>query len=293
MLKNVSYIIFKIVIFLDFIIYKFFNKNLKYYVYDYLRNSNFVTIKFKDSSNINLFCPSSMSKMRAEKFYSKEPITIEWIDNFNSSKEKQIIFWDIGANVGTFSIYSALTHKNIEVHAFEPSTSNLVLLSKNISLNNLSDHISINQLPLTDRSSENKHLLMREKRFVEGGAQNSFGVNMDYNGDLFKSKTEYKILGTSIDYMIEKKILDLPDYIKIDVDGIEHFILSGAKETLKEKKIKSVLIEINENFLDQFENCKKVLLEAGFEFKKKDFASSKENKSKYQNMFNYIYERKF
>ena len=43
----------------------------------------------------------------------------------------------------------------------------------------------------------------------------------------------------------------IPDYIKIDVDGIEHLILEGGKETLKNKKIKSILIEINENFEDQ------------------------------------------
>ena len=34
----------------------------------------------------------------------------------------------------------------------------------------------------------------------------------------------------------------IPDYIKIDVDGIEHLILKG-KETLKNKKIKSILMK--------------------------------------------------
>ena len=32
----------------------------------------------------------------------------------------------------------------------------------------------------------------------------------------------YQTLGTSINYLIDNKILEVPNYIKIDVDGIEH-----------------------------------------------------------------------
>ena len=34
----------------------------------------------------------------------------------------------------------------------------------------------------------------------------------------------YQVLSTSIDQIIDDKILDIPNYIKIDVDGIEHDI---------------------------------------------------------------------
>ena len=40
-------------------------------------------------------------------------------------------------NIGLYSIYAALRHKNIEVISFEPSTNNLRILSRNISINNL------------------------------------------------------------------------------------------------------------------------------------------------------------
>lgn len=43
--------------------------------------------------------------------------------------------------------------------------------------------------------------------------------------------------------MIKNKIVDFPDYVKIDVDGIEDKILNSAKSLLKSKKLKSVLIE--------------------------------------------------
>ena len=36
-----------------------------------------------------------------------------------------------------------------------------------------------------------------------------------------------KYLELLADYLIENKILDVPNYLKIDVDGIEHKILQG------------------------------------------------------------------
>ena len=38
----------------------------------------------------------------------------------------------------------------------------------------------------------------------------------------------YQLLGFSIKDILDNKFLEIPDYIKIDVDGIEHLILSGA-----------------------------------------------------------------
>ena len=80
----------------------------------------------------------------------KEPDTIEWIDNFSIDNNDNFIFWDIGANIGLYSLYCASVHRNkSKIYAFEPSTSNLRVLSRNITDNNFQKDISINQLPLT------------------------------------------------------------------------------------------------------------------------------------------------
>ena len=59
---------------------------------------------------------------------------------------------------------------------------------------------------------------------------------------------KYKLFSTNIDQIIEDKILEIPDYIKIDVDGIEHLILKGGLSVLKNPKILEIQIEINENY---------------------------------------------
>ena len=60
----------------------------------------------------------------------------------------------------------------------------------------------------------------------------------------------YKILGFSLNYFINNKLIKKPDYIKFDVDGIEHLILEGSS-FLKECKNLEILIEINDNFVTQ------------------------------------------
>ena len=60
-------------------------------------------------------------------FLTKEPDTIEWIESF----ENEMVFWTVGANIGIFSCFAA-KEKQAKTYAFEPSTFNLEILSKNI-----------------------------------------------------------------------------------------------------------------------------------------------------------------
>ena len=83
------------------------------------------------NKKVNFFVPNYITNYLIDTFFSKEPETLEWIDSFD--KNKKVIFWDIGANIGIYSIYAALKHSDIEVVCFEPSTSNLRILSRNIS----------------------------------------------------------------------------------------------------------------------------------------------------------------
>ncbi len=229
-----------------------------------------------------------MIDWRIETFFTKEPETLEWIDNFE--KKKDLIFWDIGANIGLYSIYNALKNKNSTTISFEPSTSNLRVLSRNISVNNLENKIKIFSTPLSNK--ENQFLIMKESNFIEGGALNSFGENFNYEGKKFKSKMKYQIFGTTINYLIKSKILFIPDYIKIDVDGIEHLILKGSNLYLKNKKIKSLSIEINENFTEQYINVLKIMKDNEFKIlHKKQNYEMVGNVSTFSNTFNYIFVR--
>ncbi|MFT4552858.1 MAG: hypothetical protein ACI9S8_001490 [Chlamydiales bacterium] len=84
-----------------------------------------------------LFTPNSVAAWRANTLFTKEPDTIEWINQFEMGSS----FIDIGANMGVYSLWAALS-VNAQVYAFKPEAENFRLLQKNISINKLSAKIT-------------------------------------------------------------------------------------------------------------------------------------------------------
>ncbi len=287
-MKKILKVIYIFLKTIDKICEKFLKKSFLYFLKDLYEQDLYIEKQILNKK-ILFHVPNKITKWRIETFYEKEPETLEWIDTFNENDK--ITFWDIGANIGLYSIYAALKYKNIEVISFEPSTNNLRILSRNISINNLEEKIKINQFPLSDKT--NKFATMNESEFIEGWSMGSFAYKNDFQGKHFVPKQKYKILGTSINYLLESKILKIPNYIKIDVDGIEHMILKGAENHLDNINIQSVLIELNENFKDQFDSVLRIMSDKNFKirFKKRADYFYKDKENKFSGIFNYIFER--
>ena len=283
-MKYLALFIFKFLSYLDKIIYLLFKKNYIYFFSDII-NQNLNVKKKIDNKTINFFAPNLIIKWRIDTILSKEPGTIKWIDEFNLERN---IFWDIGANIGIYSIYAAIKHKNIEVTSFEPCTSNLRVLSRNISLNNLGQNIKIFQPALC--KEENSFMMFNEHKFIEGWSMNQF--SNDYNGDTSKDfEQNYKIYGTNIDSLIAQNILQVPNYIKLDVDGIEHLILQGGEKTLKNSNLRSILVEIDESLKNQLNTVMNIMKNNNFTIKVKENVLINQKSKKFNNQFNYIFER--
>lgn len=286
MFKIFAFIVFKGLYLLDKIFYIFFKRHFIFWFSDFISEYCYQE-KIIDDKKFKFYTPNQITKWRIDTLFSKEPDTIKWIKNFKDNNK--IIFWDIGANIGLYSIYAAIIHNNISVVSFEPSTSNLRILSRNLSLNNLNDKISIHQMPLSDK--KNQYMLMNESEFIEGWSMNAFGSSTDYEGKDFTPKQSYKVFGTNIDTLIQDGILGEPKYLKIDVDGIEHKILSGGFNLLQRNSIKSILIELNENYKEQFNSVIKIMKNSNFSIKSKISVDLDKNKSKFNKLFNYIFEK--
>lgn len=238
---------------LFFILYKFKSSRFIIDLFIHQIRNNTQVIKHE---NINYYfsSPNSLAFYRINTFSTKEPETLDWIKNF----KKNSVFWDIGANIGLYSIYAAKI-SNAHVFSFEPSVFNLEFIAKNIKLNNLDGNICIIPLPLSDSTQFNT---MRMSNIEWGGALSSFEKNIGWDGNKLNEVFNYQILGSTIDDMVQKFHLPLPNYIKIDVDGIEHFILQGGTHVLS--YVDQILIEINDDFKQQAINCEEILIKSGF-----------------------------
>lgn len=289
MFKNFSFFLYNIIKFIDFFFKLFLKKSFLSWFKNFYIADSYKSLEI-NNKKITFFTPNYLTEWRVNTFFTKEPETINWIDTFKTD-EKEFIFWDIGSNIGLFSIYAAVTQPKCRVISFEPSSNNFRVLTRNISLNKLENSIRIFNNPLTDKSK--KFLMMQDNEFNEGGALNSFGENFNFEGEKQTFSMNYQLLGFNIKYILDSKILELPDYIKIDVDGIEHLILKGAGDYLKDKKIKSISIEINENFKEQFNNIIDLMNKNDFVFIKKEQNNELKNSdSLFSKSYNYIFNKK-
>ena len=256
------------------------------YVLDQFNNniSDIIISVPNKKPNLKFYSPNRLNHYRINTFFTKEPETLNWIDNF----EQNSVFYDIGANIGLYSCYAA-EKKNCKVLAFEPSVFNLDLLSKNISLNGLSKNIIIITTPM---SNNTKIAEFNMSNTLAGGAISTFGETYIHDGTEMEKIFTYNIPGTNLDNIIKFFNLPKPKYIKIDVDGIEHLILDGANETLN--NINSILVEVNDKFKVQSDKVKKILTGKGFTMEKKEQSQLvKEAESKeVQSVFNQIWIKK-
>ena len=292
MIKKISKIIYLLLKVIDFPLKKIFNRSFLIWFKDFIEVDSYIKIQIPNSKNqIKLFAPNYLTNWMSREFFEKEPETIEWINNFKVFNDKKIIFWDIGANLGFYSIYAAKIHQNIDVVSFEPSSSNLRILSRNISINNLEDKIGINTLPLGTKDF--KFSIFRESKFGEGESNNSYDKNIDLEGKIINQTNSYKLLGTSINKLIDLNILEIPNYIKIDVDGLEHIILSGASKCLSHGNLKGLQIEINENFADQYLSILEIMKQNNFKLisKKRNENLEIYKNKKFLNIYNYYFEK--
>ena len=203
--------------------------------------------KIKDLP-FKLVVQSEIEIWRAADFWTKEPETIAWIDSFAQGS----VFWDIGANVGVFSLYSILSRK-VKAVSFEPDEHNFLRLTDQLNANledlkkDWDEYWGCEQYAISDFDGKSTFYVPKSGPGRSGG---QIGKPVDDAGREFKPAESYEVETYKIDTLAGR--LGVPNHIKIDVDGHEWSILQGGAETLANPEVKSVLVEVN-NCHDQIE----------------------------------------
>ena len=200
-------------------------------LYVSLRGNNYIEQTVWNGTQIDFSVRSHHEFVRSRGCKYKEPNTDKWIDTFFGEDD---IFYDVGANIGIYSLYAAKRRK-CKVYAFEPLYHNFSTLNRNIFLNDLNDKILAYNISLHDELEVDKIYL---NGLEEGDAL-----------AIFKKGGNAKYIQGSISFSVDEltKYLPFPNHIKIDVDGNEPFIVRGMKKVLKDKRLRSVLVEINQD----------------------------------------------
>jgi FkbM family methyltransferase len=221
------------------------------------------------------------SGWRFDTLLEKEPETIEWIDGFRPGET----LWDVGANVGIYTIYAALS--GITVVAFEPHFANYFQLCVNIILNDLQDKV----MPLCLAFCQHKSVdTINLASIGFGTSMSSFGSNLDFRGAPYTPAFRQGMIGYDVDSFVADFNMAPPSHFKIDVDGIELAIVKGGTNTLRRDSVRSISIELPDNDQTQVNDVTGLLAKAGLNFvHKKQNAAFATPETK--DVLNFLYRR--
>jgi FkbM family methyltransferase len=184
-----------------------------------------------DKQDIFLVVSSQETVMRL-KSVAKEPFTVDWIERWVGRGE---IFYDVGANVGAYSLVAA-RGAGARVFAFEPAGPNYHDLCRNIALNDCDESISPFPIALWNETAT---VPFSHRMLQTGVAMHAMGARLE--GAEFRQP----VLAYRLDDMIATFGLPVPQHAKIDVDGPELKVLQGATAMLRDPAWRSILLEID------------------------------------------------
>ena len=220
-------------------------------------NSSTINIEKEDSQNkSDLYPETSLKFPKIKNLFGKKIILSDlsnddtypedispmfrWMKKINFPTKPTVL--DIGANIGMFSLSYASLFKEAIIHSFEPVNFIYNILKRNLEINpNLSGNIRTHNFGLSN---------CVEKKYLSIPTPNQ---HLRYNDSLDirlysvfgkgKKKIDAKFL--PLDLWINQNPIHALDFIKIDVEGYEYFVLDGAKKTLNSFR-PIVMFELND-----------------------------------------------
>lgn len=226
--------------------------------------------------------PSVFAMWRVQSIREKEPWTLEWIEGFAHGE----VMLDVGANVGMYSIWAAATRK-ARVIAFEPEAQNYALLNRNIALNGLADRVCAYCAGLSDTSGLSV-LHISDTR--AGGSNHALGEALDFQHQPLAVAHVQGSIACTIDELVARQAMPVPAHIKIDVDGFEPKVIAGARQTLANRAVRSLLVETNAN-LEDHRAMVSELVSRGFHYDAAQVERAERKSGTFKGVAEYVFKR--
>lgn len=163
---------------------------------------------------------------------AKEPWTVAWLERELRDDD---VLYDVGANVGAYSLIAAAIRPKATVVAFEPGPANYAGLCRNVALNDRAGTI----VPLPVGLAAETHLgALRLTDPAPGAADHVLDGDAGEGGDV-------PVLAYALDDVVETFRLPPPTLLKVDVDGSEDAVLAGAASALANPVLRSLIVEVD------------------------------------------------
>ena len=181
---------------------------------------------------------------RAATLSTKEPETVRWL---TTTLGPDSVVYDVGANIGLYTLLALSTHERVRAVCFEPDPLNFARLTDNLHLNPFGGRAVAYAVGLSD---ETRIARFHSSDFIVGKAENWFAGPSEGGQEQGRVVTGCPLYRLDT-FMAEQPDLPSPTHLKIDVDGPEVRILKGAAATLARPSLCHVLAELFDDELDE------------------------------------------
>jgi FkbM family methyltransferase len=223
--------------------------NLIYWLDDHLETGTKYILPVKDGRRFYMEAGERQYRMGMLGFGVFENFETEVIKQYLHAGDCVI---DAGANIGWFTtIMSEIVGAKGSVHSFEPIPHSFEILKLNCQLDN-AENVVLNNIGLAAEEGEVDFFM------PDSGASGDAGIStMENKGSA--GRTIRCKLTTLDSYFLEKGIKKC-NFIKIDVEGSELLLVSGALNTISDCR-PNILIEINPETLSSMKTNGRQVLE--------------------------------
>lgn len=153
----------------------------------------------------------------------------------NVARQSRTIL-DVGANLGIYTWSARAANPACTVHAFEPTPAHAAHLRHTIKVNSVTS-VHVHEAAVGRESGEAVlNLWSGESRDNEG---------MNFVTDAPQTAESLPVRVVSLDDFCDTNGIDSVDLLKMDVQGNEQAVLSGARRMLGKGRIGTVFVELN------------------------------------------------
>lgn len=243
---------------------------LRFYTVDYVGNPqvrrDFDEVQFQDVVELSTpFKPFKLllsNEIELRQAAHPELDTLNWLEN---SIQEESVLWDIGANIGYYSLYAVCLQEKVKAVCFEPAPLNIGRLNLNIQVNGFQDIVKAFPIAISDSTGLNT---FGSSTFVPA-AWSHEGIGSD-NPESMDSRSDHVSYSGCVTYSLDDLLTGLglasaPTHLKIDVDGPELRILQGACNCLSLPGLRHILIELRTD--TEAVEAQRILEVYGFELK--------------------------
>lgn len=185
----------------------------------------------------------------------------EYTPIFEKLVKKTNTFYDVGANIGYYSLLAAKINPNMKVKSFEPSTGPLHYLRENVAVNNFKN-ITVEPVALADKNGEIDFYEEKSPKYtyIKYNLAGEGNAGSKTSPERFNKNT---VKAITFDDYLKQHPNDKVELMKMDTEGTEHYILKKAHVLLSEHK-PLIICETLFNTIEK--DLEEILKPYGYEF---------------------------